>query len=333
MKTYSPSSSPLTLPTHYESIPLEEIKAAQQRIKGKVNRTPLFRFYYDEFPGEIYLKLENLQPIGAFKLRGACNAMSIATKEILSNGVYTASAGNMAQGVAWIAKAMNIPCTVIVPEHAPQAKLDAITRLGAKYIKLPFEEWWQVLVTRSHEEMNGFFVHPVSDMAVMAGNGTIGLEILEDLPDVDAVIVPYGGGGLVSGIASAISTLKPGTKIFASEVSTAAPLFKSLQAGSPQKIEYVPSFIDGIGSSALLAEMWPLVSSLVSASIVVSLEETAKAIKLLLQRNRVIAEGAGGTSLAAALTGKAGHGKIVCVISGGNIDLDKIAKIINDQAP
>jgi threonine dehydratase len=320
----------MTLPN---PIPLEEIKAAQKRIKGKVNRTPLIRLYHDEFAGEIFLKLENLQPIGSFKLRGACNAMSIATKEMLSGGVYTASAGNMAQGVAWNAKAMNISCTVIVPDHAPQTKLDAITRLGAKYIKLPFEQWGQVLVTREYEGMKGFFVHPVSDLAVIAGNGTIGLEILEDLPDVDAVIIPYGGGGLISGIASAINALKPGTKIYASETSTAAPFSRSLDAGSPQKIEYVPSFIDGIGAAGILEEMWPLVSSLVDASIVVSPEEIAKAIKLLIQRIRVIAEGAGGSSVAAAVTGKAGYGKIVCVVSGGNIDLEKISKIINDQLP
>jgi len=320
----------MTLPN---PIPLEEIIAAKARIIGKVNRTPLLRLYHDEFPGEIYLKLENLQPIGSFKLRGACNAMSIASKEMLSDGVYTASAGNMAQGVAWNAKAMNIPCTVIVPEHAPQTKLDAITRLGGKYIKLPFEDWWQVLVTRKYEGIKGLFVHPVSDLAVIAGNGTVGMEILEDLPDVDAVIVPYGGGGLISGIASALTALKPGTKIYAAETSTACPLSRSLEAGSPQKIDYVPSFIDGIGSSGLLAEMWPLVSSLVSASIVISPEEIAKAIKLLIQRSRVIAEGAGGSSVAAALTGKAGHGKIVCVVSGGNIDLEKIGKIMNDQVP
>jgi len=314
-------------------IPLEEIKAAQKRIKGKVTRTPLIRLYHDEFPGEIYLKLETLQPIGSFKLRGACNAMLTADPEKLKEGVYTASAGNMAQGVAWNAKAMGIPCTVIVPDHAPQTKLDAITRLGAKYIKLPFEQWWDVLVTRKYEGIPGFFVHPVSDLPVIAGNGTVGLEIFEDLPDVDAVIVPYGGGGLISGIASAITALKPGTKIYASETSTACPLSESLKAGSPQKINYVPSFIDGIGSSGLLSEMWPLVNSLVTASIVVTPGEIAKAIKLLIQRTRVIAEGAGGSSVAAALTGKAGHWKIVCVVSGGNIDLQKIAKIINDELP
>jgi threonine dehydratase len=320
--------APLPVP-----IPLDDIKAARERIRGRVNRTPLIRFYHEDFPGELYLKLENLQPIGSFKLRGASNAMALAPRAALAEGVYTPSAGNMAQGVGWNARAMNIPCTVIVPDHAPQAKLDAITRLGAKYIKIPFEKWWQVLVTREFEGMKGFFVHPVSDLAVIAGNGTVGLEIVEDLPDVDGVVVPYGGGGLISGIASAIRALRPGTKIYASETSTAAPLFKSLEAGSPQKVEYVPSFIDGIGSAGLLEEMWPLVSSLVTGSIVVSPSDIGRAIKLLIQRSRVIAEGAGGSSLAAALTGKAGHGKIVCVISGGNIDLDKVAKIMRDEVP
>lgn len=310
------------------SVTLQDITNAQQRIKGKVNRTPLFRFYADDFPGEIYLKLENLQPIGSFKLRGACNAMTLADKSLLKDGVYTASAGNMAQGVAWNAKRMNMPCTVIVPDHAPQTKLDAITRLGAKFIKVPFNDWWQVLVTKKFEGMKGFFVHPVSDAAVIAGNGTIGLEILEDLPDVDAVIVPYGGGGLITGIATAVKSIKPDTKIFASEVETAAPLAPSLAAGRPVKVEYTPSFVDGMGSSGILAEMWPLVSCLVNGSIVLSLKQIADAIKLLVERTRVIAEGAGGSSLAAALTGKAGSGKIVCVISGGNIDAEKLTKIL-----
>ena len=315
------------------SVTLQDIKDAQQRIKGKVNRTPLLRFYSDNIPGEIYLKLENLQPIGSFKLRGAYNAMSTANESLLKDGVYTASAGNMAQGVAWNAKAMRIPCTVIVPDHAPQTKLDAITRLGAKFIKLPFNDWWQVLVTRKFEGMKGLFVHSVSDPPVIAGNGTIGLEILEDLPDVDTVIVPFGGGGLITGIATAIKAIKPGTKVFASEVETAAPLAPSLAASEPVKVDYTASFVDGMGSAGLLAEMWPLVSSLVDGSIVLSLKQIADAIKLLIERTRVIAEGAGGSSLAAALTGQAGTGKIVCVISGGNIDAEKLIRILSETMP
>jgi len=311
------------------SVSLQDIKDAQQRIKGKVNRTPLIRFYGDDLSGEIYLKLENLQPIGSFKLRGAYNAISTADRSLLNDGVYTASAGNMAQGVAWNARMMNIPCTVIVPDHAPQTKLDAITRLGAKFIKIPFNDWWQVLVTRKFEGMKGLFIHPVSDPAVIAGNGTVGLEILEDLPDVDTVIVPYGGGGLISGIATAIKTIKPGVKVFASEVETAAPLAPSLAAGEPVKVTYTPSFVDGMGSAGLLTEMWPLVSKVVNGSIVLSLKQIADAIKLLIERTRVIAEGAGGSSFAAALTGKVGTGKIVCVISGGNIDAEKLIKILS----
>jgi threonine dehydratase len=311
------------------SVSLQDIKDAQQRIKGKVSRTPLLRFYGEDLPAEIYLKLENLQPIGSFKLRGAYNAMSTADKNLLKDGVYTASAGNMAQGVAWNARMMNVPCTVIVPDHAPQTKLDAITRLGAKFIKIPFNDWWQVLVTRKFEGMKGLFVHSVSDPAVIAGNGTIGLEILEDLPDADMIIVPYGGGGLISGIATAVKALKPTIKVLASEVETAAPLSPSLAAGEPVKVDYIPSFVDGMGSGGLLAEMWPLVSRLVDGSIVLSLKQIADAIKLLIERNRVIAEGAGGSSFAAALTGKAGAAKIVCVISGGNIDAEKLTRILS----
>jgi threonine dehydratase len=314
-------------------ISMEEINEARQRIRGKAVRTPLIRLYPDNFPGEIYLKPENLQPIGSFKIRGACNAMTAAGKSLLKEGVYTASAGNMAQGVAWMAREMNIPCTVIVPDHAPQTKLDAITRLGAQYIKVPFNEWWQVLVTRKFEGVKGFFVHPVSDLKVIAGNASIGMEILEDFPDADAVIVPYGGGGLISGIASAIKTLKPGTKVFASEVETAAPLSPSLAKREPVKINYTSSFVDGMGSGGILPEMWELVSHLVDDSIVVSLEQIADAIKLLAERNRLIAEGAGGSSVAAALTGKAGTGKIVCVISGGNIDASKLTKILEGRMP
>ena len=313
------------------SVSLQDIRDAQQRIAGKVSRTPLIRFYPDNFPGEIYLKLENLQPIGSFKMRGACNAMSLADKSLLKDGVYTASAGNMAQGVAWIAKMMNVACTAIVPDHAPQTKLDAITRLGAKFIKVPFDDWWQVIVTRNFEGMRGLFVHPVADPNVIAGNGTIGLEILDDLSDVDSVIVPYGGGGLISGIATAIKALTPKTRIFASEVETAAPLAPSLKAGRPVKVEYTPSFVDGMGSSGVLAEMWPLVSGLVNDSIVLSLKQIADAIKLLIERSRIIAEGAGGSSVAAALTGKAGNGKIVCVISGGNIDAEKLIQILSGR--
>ena len=314
-------------------IPLNDIKMARERLKGKVLRTPLIRFHHEDSSSEIYLKPENLQPIGSFKLRGACNVMALAPKEQLANGVYTASAGNMAQGVAWNAMRLGISCKVIVPDHAPQTKLNAIERLGASYIKVPFDEWWQVIIDHKYEGMEGLFIHPVSNPAVIAGNGTIGLEILEDLPDVDAVIVPYGGGGLSSGIASAIKALKPDTKVFASEVETACPFSASLSAGKPTPVDYTASFVDGIGSKGILPEMWPLVHSLLDDSIVVSLEQIASAIRLLMERNRLIAEGAGASSLAASLTGLAGSGKIVCIISGGNIDLSKLKSIMDNMIP
>jgi len=308
---------------------LEDIRAARERIAGSAIRTPLIRLNVDGAPAEIYLKLENLQPIGSFKIRGAGNAMRLVGKEKLSNGVYTASAGNMAQGVAWNAREMGVPCEVIVPDRAPETKLAAIKRLGGKVVKVPFDEWWQVIIEHTYPGLDSFFIHPVSDSAVIAGNGTIGLEILEDLPDVETVVIPFGGGGLSSGIAAAIRSLKSNTRIYACEVETAAPLKTSLKAGSPQTVDYTPSFVDGIGGRSVLKEMWPLVSSLIDDSLVVSLPQVSRALKLLIERNRVLAEGAGAAAVAAALSGMAGSGKIVCIVSGGNIDFDKLAEIIS----
>ena len=312
---------------------LDAIRAAALRIAGSALRTPLVRLNVEDAGAAIWLKLENLQPIGSFKLRGAGNAMGLLEPQALARGVYTASAGNMAQGVAWNARRLGVPCTVVVPEHAPQTKLAAIERLGAAIVRIPFDAWWNVLVTHRHPGIEGVFIHPVSDPNVIAGNGTIGLEILEDLPDVDAVLVPYGGGGLSCGIASAIRALRPVTKVFACEVETAAPLAASLAAGGIREVDYTPSFVDGIGAKGVLEEMWPLASRLLEGSLVVSLAETAAAVKLLVERNRVVAEGAGATSVAAALAGKVGAGNIVCVVSGGNIDAKKLATILNGDVP
>jgi len=316
-----------------EAPTLDEIRAARQRIAGSTLRTPLIKLNVEDGAREIWLKLENLQPIGSFKLRGAGSAIGLLSKEVLARGVYTASAGNMAQGLAWNARRLGVPCTVVVPDHAPQTKLAAIERLGATIVRVPFETWWKVIVEHRHPGIEGTFVHPVSDPAVIAGNGTIGLEILEDLPDVSAVLVPYGGGGLSCGIASACRALAPGVKILACEVDTAAPLAASLAAGGPRDVDYVPSFVDGIGAKGVLEEMWPLASSLLAGSCVVSLAATAAAVKLLVERNRVVAEGAGATSVAAALAGYGGEGKIVCVISGGNIDATKLATILSGGVP
>lgn len=315
-----------------EPIPIGEIEAAAGRLEGLAVRTPLVRYNVDSSHAEIYLKLENLQPIGAFKIRGAANAMALAGEEVQRSGVWTASAGNMAQGVAWNAARLGVRCSVVVPDHAPDAKLDALHRLGATIVKVPFDEWWHIIVTHQHEGQDGVFVHPVSDRSVMAGNGTIGLELVEDLPDLDAVVVPYGGGGLSSGIASALRHLKPGVPVFAAEVETSAALHAAFAAGEPTEIEYVASFVDGIGSSRVLDDMWPLVSELLAGSLVASLEEVEEAVRLLATRNRVIAEGAGAAPVAAATEGGAGEGKIVCIVSGGNINAAKLAAILTETA-
>ena len=317
----------------FDPISIERIRAARERIAGAVVRTPLVRLNADDTPAEIWLKLENLQPIGSFKLRGASHAMALATPQELERGVWTASAGNMAQGVAWQARRLGIPCTVVAPDHAPATKIAAIERLGAQVIKVSFAEWFQILETRRHPGMEGFFIHPVSDRAVIEGNGTIGLEILEDLPDTDVVIAPYGGGGLSCGIASAVRALRPVSRVYACEVETAAPLAASLAAGAPARVTYTPTFIDGMGGPFVLADMWPMASALLAGSLVLTVDEIAAAVRLLAERQRVIAEGAGAAPVAAALTGRAGGGRIVCVVSGGNLDSSRLVKILAGETP
>jgi threonine dehydratase len=297
-------------------------------IAGTALRTPLVRLHAPESNAEIYLKLENLQPIGSFKIRGATNAIRQAPHETLRDGVVTVSAGNMAQGVAWAARELGVPATIVVPDHAPETKLAAIERLGGRIVKVPFERWWQALVESRFEGIDGLFVHPVQDEQVMAGNGTIGLEILEDLPDVDAVLIPWGGGGLTVGIASAMKALKPEVRIYPVEPETAAPLNATRAAGSPQEIDYRPSFVDGAGGRALLPKMWSLAEPLIDGAYTASLDETADAIRVLAERARVIAEGAGALAIAVALSGRAGSGKLVCVVSGGNIDFAKLSEIL-----
>jgi len=260
-------------------IPLAEIRKAAAAIEGAAVRTPLLRLNVPEADAEIFLKLENLQPIGSFKIRGATNAIRQTSPDQLARGVVTASAGNMAQGVAWAAREAGVPCTVIVPDHAPQTKLAAIERLGGRVVKVTLDEWWNALLGSGMEGVEGVFVHPVADERVMAGNGTIGLEIVDDLPNPDAVLIPFGGGGLTTGIASALRAFAPQTKVFPVEPDTGAPLAASLAAGSPQEIDYRPSFVDGAGARMVLPEMWPHVSELVDGSLTASLDETAAAIR------------------------------------------------------
>ena len=314
-------------------IPLTEIQAARERIAGAAIRTPLVRLNVDDGAAEIYLKLENLQPIGSFKIRGASNRMALASPSELERGVWTASAGNMAQGVAWNARRLGVPCTVVVPEGAPATKLAAIERLGARIVAVPHDEWFETFRTRRRDGLEGLFIHAFSDAAVMAGNGTIGLEIVEDLPDVDAVVVPFGGGGLSCGIASALRALRPRTKIFAAEVATAAPLAASLAKGEASSIEHTRTFVDGIGGPRVFPEMFVLARELLDGALVSSLDEVAAAVRLLVARNHVVAEGAGAASVAAALNGRAGVGKVVCVVSGGNIDTSTLSVILEGRTP
>ncbi len=312
---------------------LAEIRQARGRIAGSALRTPLVRLNVPDTPAEIWLKLESLQPIGSFKIRGAASALAKIDGKRLARGILTASAGNMAQGVAWCARERNVPCTVIAPDTAPAAKLRAIERLGGRVIQEPFERWWQTFQDRAYPGVDGTFIHAFDDPDVMAGNGTIGLEILEELPDVESIVIPWGGGGLACGIGAAVRALAPSCRLIAAEAETGAPLAASLAAGSPQVVDYRPSFVDGIGSRSVFPQMLERAQTLIDSALVATLAEVAAALALVAERNHVIAEGAGACPVACALSGRAGGGKIVCVVSGGNIDTDKLCSALGGEVP
>jgi threonine dehydratase len=305
-----------------------QVEEARRNLAGVALRTPLVRCNTDA-PAELYLKLENLQPIGSFKIRGAANVMARTPREQLERGVLTASAGNMAQGVAFCARRMGVRATIVAPETAPATKVSAVERMGGRVIKVPFAEWWRTFETRSYPGVDATFVHAFDDPDVMAGNGTIALELLEDLPDLDAVVIPWGGGGLSCGIAAVLRALAPQVRIYAAEIESGAPLAASLAAGEPRTVEYKPSFVDGIGSKMVFPNMFEWAGRLLDGSLVVTLAEAAQAMKLVAERNRIIVEGAAACAVAAAFSGRAGSGKVVAIVSGGNIDLDKFAQIVS----
>ncbi len=303
-------------------IALEEIRRARERLGHDVLRTPLLAFAPEP---RILLKLECLQPIGCFKLRGALSAIRAASASELADGVVTASAGNMAQGVAWAAREVGVRCRVIAPDSAPRAKLDRVEELGGELVLVTHEEWWRTLLDGGREGVDGLFVHPVADEAVMAGNGTIGLELDEDAPEFDTVLIPWGGGGLTCGIASALKALRPEVRVVSVEPETGAPLAASLGHAEPREIDYTPSWVDGAGGRSLIPSMWGRARELVEEAVAVSLEETAEAVRLLATRAHVVAEGAGALALAAALKR---DDRCVCIVSGGNVDSHVLAGIL-----
>jgi threonine dehydratase len=310
-------------------VTLDEIRDARVRIAGTVVRTPLVRLELGpDFP-DIRLKLENLQPISAYKLRGAANAVALLSAADRARGVWTISAGNAGQGVAYAARKAGVPCTVVAIKTAPTAKIERMKALGAKLILVPFDVAWKALEDRAFPGAEGTFVHPFDDHNFIAGHGTMGLEIVEDVPDVAAVIAAIGGGGLITGVGSAVKALKPQVKVFGAEPETAAPTALSFARGSPQVFkDWKATFVDGAGGQSLFPRMWERMKPVVDGCIVVTLEETKRAMRMMAERIRVIAEGAGALPLAAALTGKAGRGPIVAIVSGGNIDLQKFSELI-----
>jgi len=310
-------------------ISLTAIEAARKRIAGVIVRTPLVRLELGREQPEIWLKLENLQPINAYKLRGAANAVAVLPDAARKRGVWTISAGNAGQGVAYAARSAGVPCTVVAIETAPASKLERMRALGARLVLAPYEVCWQALEQRSYPGIEGTFIHPFDDDDFIAGHATMGLEILEDAPNVSAVIAAIGGGGLITGVASAIKTLKPGVKIWGAEPETAAPAALSFAAGSPQVFaDWEPSFVDGAGGKSVFPRMWQRMKPIVDGVIVVTLEQTSSAMRMMAEKARIIAEGAGALALAAALTGKTGNGPIVAIVSGGNIDLERFSELI-----
>jgi threonine dehydratase len=303
-------------------IPLDEIRRARERIGDDVMRTPLVPIGE---AGRIWLKLECLQPIGCFKLRGALSAVRAASRAEIEAGVVTASAGNMGQGVAWAAREVGVPARVVVPAEAPRAKLDLIEALGAEVVPVTHEEWWQAMVDRGRAGVEGLFVHPVADEAVMAGNGTIGLELAEDAPQFDSVVIPWGGGGLTTGIASAVKALRPEVRVVTAEPETGAPLAAAFAADEPREIDFQASWVDGAGGRALLPGMWEHARELVDEAVALPLAEVEEALRLLASRAHVVAEGAGALALAAALRR---DDRCVCIVSGGNIDLAVLARLL-----
>ena len=320
--------------TTTRQISIEAIRDAARFVYSAAIRTPLVRV---EVPGapaglDLHLKLEVLQPIGSFKIRGAANVMRQLSPSDLASGVWTVSAGNAALGVAYAARQAGVPCSVMVMDTAPAAKVDAIDRLGATIVRVTYDEAWQTVERHGSDRMRGYFIHPFDDDRFIAGNATAALEILEDLPDVDAIVGSVGGGGLLSGVVSTAGALRPQTKIYAAEPDTAAPLSASLAAGRPVYFDnWRASFVDGAGGKSVLETMWPLLRQ-VTGSIVVTLDEVARAIRTVAERAHVIAEGAGGCAVAAALSGRAGTGKVVAIVSGGNIDLSRFFEVIQSSS-
>jgi threonine dehydratase len=314
-------------------IELAEIKEARERIADTIVRTPLIRLELGPNYPDIRLKLENLQPINAYKLRGAANAVAMLPETERKRGVWTISAGNAGQGVAYAARKAGVPCSVVAIETAPTSKLDRMRAFGAKLILVPYDVAWNALEERSYPGAEGTFVHPFDDQNFITGHGTMGLEILEDAPDTTAVIAAIGGGGLITGVGSAVKALKPEIKVWGAEPETAAPAARSFSMGSPQVFkEWTASFVDGAGGKSVFPRMWQRMKPVVDGYIVVSLEETQRAMRLMAEKARVISEGAGALPLAAALTGKAGQGPIVAIVSGGNIDLKKFCELIESAS-
>ncbi|ELU01821.1 hypothetical protein CAPTEDRAFT_210767 [Capitella teleta] len=310
-------------------INLQTIAEAQNRIRKYVTASPMIPLHQSK-GHQIFLKLENLQPVGSFKLRGACNALLSKKPEVIRDGVFTLSTGNFGHALAWIANQLNIPCHVIVPDHVPEAKMAGVRYNGGHVVRVSFEKWWRYVQNEETPELEGYYVHPDGEDEIISGNGTLGLEIMAQLPDVDAIFVPYGSGGLCAGVSIAVKAMNASVEVCACEISTAAPFEAARRNGKPTSIDFQASFVDGIGCPSVLDKIWEIVNELIDYSVTVNLEEARSATKIMAESNHVIVEGAGAVSVAAALKEDRGR-KIVCVVSGGNIDHGVYADILSSN--
>ena len=304
----------------------DEIPAAIERLRGVAIATPLVRLDVDDAPAEIYLKLECLQPSGSFKIRTAGNQVLALTGAQRAQGIYTASGGNLGIATAFLAREHGLQATVLVPDDLPAAKLAMLEALGAEVLRLAFADWWQVVLQRGLPGRAETYID-ADGPGALAGAATLGLEIHEQLPDADAVLAAWGGGALACGLASVIKAARPRAKMIACELETAQPLTAALAAGAPVEVPYSGSFVSGMGSTEVLPSVWPLARELIDTTAVVSLKAVCDAIRIVLDTNGVVAEGAGAVPVAAALAGQGGKGKLVCVVSGGNLGDQALASI------
>jgi threonine dehydratase len=320
-------------PYHWTMLDIRDVEAAQQHLAGRVHRTAMqtARALGDRFGVELFLKPESLQRTGSFKIRGVLNRLRHLSAAERERGLITVSAGNHAQAVAWAAATEGLHATVVMPEHATASKVAASAGYGADVVQHGdiFGAFEKMEALRA--EYGATLIHPFDDVHVMAGQGTVGLEICDDVHDLDVLIVPVGGGGLLSGVATAVKARSPRTRIIGVEPVGAAAVSAALAAGAPVRLERVASIADGLGAPATSAQVMEHVHGRVDDVVIVDDDTIAAALRLLLERCKLLVEPAGAAALAALLAGTVTvrrGARVAIILSGGNIDLERLGGLL-----